>query len=185
MPLPFAFPVGFVIGLTLAWLARVELARSEVPLVLARPFFVAAAFGGLVFAPVVAYFVALHGDWAYLYLVRSSRVPSAVDLALVVAAAGCIPLGLALGAPWAMARRATALSALGGALGLVVLTAAVVLGRRLSVSASHAQFHAGFGVMPAPATSLGRAILLAWLALLAGYGWSARMLHPGASKRGT
>src|SRR5258705_10681645 len=96
MPLPLALPFALACGLTLAWVARAELARSEVPLVLARPFLVALGLGAIVFAPVVGYFVALHGDWAYLYLVRSGRVPSAVDLLLVVVAALQVPLGFAI-----------------------------------------------------------------------------------------
>src|SRR4029079_14589911 len=107
MPLPFAFPLGLVLGMTLAWLARAELARSEVPLVLARPFLISLGLGTIVFAPVVGYFAALHGDWAYLYLVRWSGVPSAVDLLLVVLAALTIPLGFAIATPWAIARRGT------------------------------------------------------------------------------
>src|SRR5262249_34775178 len=99
MPLPLALPIGLLIGMSLAWLARVELARSEVPLVLARPFLVAAGLGAIVYAPVVAYFVTLHGDWAYLYLVRFTRIPSAVDLALVVVAGAQVPLGFALASP--------------------------------------------------------------------------------------
>jgi hypothetical protein len=107
MPLPFALPVGLLLGMTLAWVARAELARSEVPLVLARPFLVALGLGVTVFAPVVGYFAALHGDWAYLYLVPWSRVPSAVDLVLVLVAALQVPLGFAIGTPWAIAKRGT------------------------------------------------------------------------------
>src|SRR5690242_6226910 len=109
MPLPMSLPIGLLIGMSLSWLARSELARSELPLLLARPFLVAAALGAIVYAPIVAYFVAMHGDWAYLYLVRFSRVPSAVDLTLVVLAALQIPLGFALATPWAIAKRGPAL----------------------------------------------------------------------------
>lgn len=177
MPLPLALPIGLLIGMSLAWLARAELARSEVPLALARPFLVALALGLIVYGPVVGYFVAMHGDWAYLYLVRVSRIPSAVDLTLVVLAASQVPLGFALFAPWARAKRG--LSMLKGALaiGAVVVVGCVIASRRLSVSASYAQFHTGFGLTPLGKTSLGRGVLLSWVALLAGYGWSARVLR--------
>lgn len=177
MPLPFAYPVGLVIGMSLAWLGRVELARSEVPLVLARPFLVALALGLLVYAPVVAYFVAMHGDWAYLYLVRFGRVPSAVDLALVLAAAAHVPLGLALATPWALSRRGPALLKAGGAVGLLLLALSALAARRLSISASFTQFHEGFGVMPIAKTPLGRGVLLSWVALLAAFALSAHALR--------
>lgn len=177
MPLPLALPIGLLIGMSLAWLARVELARSEVPLVLARPFLVAAALGSIVYAPVVAYFVAMHGDWAYLYLVRVSRIPSAIDLALVLLAAAQVPLGFALASPWAMAKRGPALLKVGVVIGALLFAGCIVGARRLAVSASYAQFHGGFAVMPLGKTPLGRAVLLSWVALLAGYGWTVHVLR--------
>ncbi len=177
MPLPLALPVGLLIGISLAWLARLELARSEVPLVLARPFLVALGMGFLVFGPVVGYSVALHGDWAYLYLVRFNQMPSAIDLALVVVASAMVPLGFALATPWAMAKRGPALFKLSAAIAAVLVIACAIGARRLSVSASYAQYHASFGVMPLGRTPLGRGVLLSWLALVAGYGWSLHLLR--------
>ncbi len=177
MPLPFAMPIGLILGVSLAWLARVELARSEVPLVLARPFLVAVGFGGIVYAPVVAYFLVRYGDWAYLFLLRQAEIPSAVDLALLLVAALQLPLGFAIAAPWAIAKRGPALLKMGAAAGAVVLVLCVVGARRLAVSASYAQYHAGFGVVPLGKSPLGRAVLLSWVVLLASYAWSARVLR--------
>ena len=177
MPLPLAIPVGLLLGMTLAWLARAELARSEVPLLLARPFLIALGLGAVVFAPVVGYFAAWHGDWAYLYLVRWSRVPSAVDLLLVVFAALQVPLGFAIAAPWAIAKRGTRLlRVMAIATGLLVIACAV-FARRLSVSASFAQYHGGFGGAPLGRSPLGRGILLSWIAVALGYAWSVHALR--------
>lgn len=177
MPLPFAFVLGFVLGGSLAWLARAELARSEVPLLLARPFHVAVAFGFTVFAPVAGYFLAWHGDWAYLYLVRSARIPSAVDLALALAAGAQVPLGFALAAPWAIAKRGTALAKLAGVFSFVLLLAAVACARRLATDASFAQYHGEFGMVPLGKSSLGRGVLLSWIAIAAAYAWSLRLVR--------
>ena len=125
----------------------------------------------------LAYFVTMHGDWAYLYLVRFSRIPSAVDLALVCLAAAQVPLGFALASPWAIAKRGPALLKVGAVLGALLVVACIVAARRLSVSASYAQYHAGFGVVPLGQSPLGRGVLLSWVALLAGYGWSAHVLR--------
>ena len=175
--MPFALPLGLILGLTLAWLARNELARSEVPLVLARPFLVAVGLGVLVYAPVVGYFLWFHGDWAWLYLVRTSRIPSAVDLGVVLVAAASVPVGFAGAVPFASGKRGAPLVKVGAGLGGVVVVAGVLVARRLAVSASYTQFHAGFGVLPASHTSLGRGILLSWLTLLLAYGWSANVLR--------
>lgn len=177
MPLPFAIPVGLLLGMTLAWAARAELARSEVALILARPFLVAVAFGAIVFAPVVGYFAALHGDWSYLYLVPWNRVPSAVDLFLVLVAAAALPLGFAIAAPWAIAKRGTrVLKVTAGALAVLV-AACAVLARRLAVSASFAQFHGGFGGVSTSGSPLGRGVLLSWIALALAYAWSLHALR--------
>jgi hypothetical protein len=177
MPLPFAIPVGLILGMTLAWVARAELARSEVPLVLARPFLVALGLSAIVFGPVVGYFAALHGDWTYLYLVRWGRVPSAVDLLLVVVAALQVPLGFAIATPWAIAKRGTRILQVNAAVATVLVVACAVFARRLAVSASFAQYHGGFGGVPIGRSPLGRGILLSWLALAAAYAWSLHALR--------
>jgi hypothetical protein len=182
MPLWFALPVGLALGLSLAWIARADLARSEVPLVLARPFLVAAGLGALVYAPIVGYFAALHGDWSYLYLVRWNAVPSAVDLLLVLLAGGSVPAGFALATPWAIAKRGTLLLQVGGAIAVVVLVLAAVLSKRLAVSATYTQYHAGFGVVPIGRSPLGRGLLASWIALAAAYAWTAWALRSAKTR---
>jgi hypothetical protein len=163
--------------MTLAWLGRAELARSEVALVLTRPFLIAVGLGSLVFGPAVGYFAAWHGDWAYLYLVRASRVPSAVDLLLVTCAAAQVPLGFALAAPWAVARRRTHLFQVVASIGGGLVIGCGIFARRLSVSASFAQYHAGFGSLPLERSPLGRGILLSWIAMALAFAWSLHALR--------
>ncbi len=177
MPLLLSIPVGLLFGVALAWIARAELARYESPLLLARPFVVALGFGLLVFGPVVGAFVALHGDWAYLYFVRWSRVPSALDLALAAFAGLQVPLGFAAAAPWAIAKRGNRLARVAAVLGVLLVAAGVVFARRLGVSASYAQYHGGFGAVPLGKSPLGRAILLSWLALAIAVSWTVHVLR--------
>ena len=177
LPLPLALPVAWLIGLSLAWSARAELARSEVALVLARPFLVAAAFGAIVLGPVVGYFVALHGDWAYLYVTSWARIPSALDLLLVVFAAAQVPLAFALTAPWAAAKRGPLFVRASAVVLLVIVVLCVVFFRRLGASATYAQYHGGFGTAAIGKSSLGRGVLSSWTALLAGWGWAIHVLR--------
>ena len=177
VPLPLALPLAWLIGLSMAWSARAELARSEVPLLLARPFLVAAAFGAIVFGPVLGYFVALHGDWAYLYVVRWSRVPSAVDLLLVTFVAAQIPLAFALTAPWAAAKRGPLFIRTSAVVLALLAVLCVVFFHRLAASATYAQFHGGFGTAAIGKSSLGRGVLSSWTALLAGWGWAIHVLR--------
>lgn len=177
VPLLLALPVAWLIGLSLAWSARAELARSEAPLVLARPFLVAAAFGAIVLGPVVGYFVALHGDWAYLYLVRWSRVPSAIDLVFVTFISAQVPLAFAATASWAAAKRGPLFVRVSAAVLFVAVVLCAVFFRRLAASATYAQFHGGFGTAAIGKSSLGRGVLSSWTALLAGWGWAIHVLR--------
>lgn len=174
MPAPFGPLVGIALGALFAWLARGELGREERPLVTTPAFSTVCAFAILVFTPVQAYFIALHGDWAWLYLAPAARVPSAAELALVLFAAGSIPLAFAVAAPSAIARHPTRLVAFAA----VPLGVAALLGfafaRRLALSGSYAQVHGGFGTEPIGASALGRGVALAGVALLCGVGWTAR-----------
>lgn len=177
MPAPFAFLVAFVLGATLAWFARVELARSEAPLVLARPFAIAGGLAVFVFAPVIGYFVAFHGDWAYLYLVEFRRVPSAVDLLLVVLATAQIPIGFAIAAPLARSKQSSRLLVLVAILLAMLTVVSVVAMRRLGTSASFTHFHKGFGAVPIGRSPLGRTVLLAWAVLAAAYAWAVHAVR--------
>ena len=179
MPLPLALPLSLIAGASLAWMARSELSRSEVPLLLARPFLVALALGLAIVLPVLGWFVAFHGDWAYLYAVDAARIPSAVDLVLATTAALGVPLGFALAAPHAVARRATRLLSGGAALAGLVALACVIASRRLGTSATHAQWSGGFGLLPIGQSPLGRAVLASWAALAAGYGWATLAVRSG------
>ncbi len=182
MPVPLSLPVGLLLGISLAWLARGELARSDVPLVLARPFLLACSLGLFAMAPVVGYFAALHADWAWLYLVRDGRVPSAVDLAAALLAGGAVPIGFAITAPWAIARRSTRVVQLSAGLAALLLVLALIFMRRLSVSATYTQFHGGFGVVPIGKSALGRGVLASWIALAAAYAASAYGLRGPRSR---
>jgi hypothetical protein len=162
LPLLFAPAVALIIGIGLAWSSRDALVQRETALVTTRGFTTTIALACFVFAPVCGYFAAFHGDWTYLYLIGSSRVPSAVDLALVLLASAAIPLGFVVGAPAARTRRPERIL------------------RRLGVSASYAQFHGDFGQSAIDKSPLGQGVLVAWIALALGVGWAFRTVRRGA-----
>jgi hypothetical protein len=112
VPIAFAPLFGLALGAILAWIAAPELARVEGPVVASRPFAVVAAFAGLVWFPAVGYFVAFHGDWSYLYVVPWQRVPSAIDLGLVLLAGATVVGGFWLAVPPVRKRRSGPLVAM-------------------------------------------------------------------------
>jgi hypothetical protein len=176
MPVPFAPLVSLALGAALAWIAAPELVRDEGPIVASRPFAVVVAFAGLVWVPVVGYFVAFHGDWSYVYLVPWSDVPSAVDLGLVLLAGAAVVGGFSLAVPFIRKRR------WGPVVGAIVLPGALAVAgftlaaRRLAVSGTYAQFHGGFGTESIGASTLGRGVLIMGVVLVLAVAWTVRAL---------
>ena len=176
MPIAFAPLIGLALGAALAWIAAPELVRVDGPVIACRPFAVVTAFAGLVWLPVVAYFVAFHGDWSYLYVVAWQRVPSAVDLGLVLLAATTVVGGfwLAVG-PLRTRRLGLVVALVVAPVSLAVAGTVLSLGR-LAVSGSYAQFHGDFGTEPISASVLGKGVLLMSLVLVLGVAWTVRAL---------
>jgi hypothetical protein len=165
------------LGVAFAWVARAELSRADARLLETRGLRIVIGFAALVFAPVAAYFALFHGDWAYLYLVAWRRVPSAVDLALVGAAAASVVGGFATAAPFARAGKLPVLAGLFGTPTVILVLLVLALQKRLGTSASFAQFHGGFGTQPITQTELGRGMLMMLAVLALGTAWCVRLLR--------
>ncbi len=179
VPILLAPLAGFFLGVTFAWLARVELGRVDAPVVATRPFNVVVGFAGLVYGPLVGYFVVFHGDWTYGYMTPWRRVPSAVDLAVVLFAGATVLFGMAASAHAARARRLEVVAWLGVVPALFSAGLLAWGAKRLAVSATYAQYHGGFGVLPIASSALGRGVLLMAVVLAAGIAWTVRALARG------
>jgi hypothetical protein len=177
MPLPLAALVALSLGALFAHVARAELTQTDAPIVSSRAMAIVVAFAGFVVLPAVAYFAAFHGDWAYMYFIAWRRVPSAIDLAVVLACAALVPAGFLLVAPLARAkRREVVMAMIAGPAALAALLA-LVLQHRVGTSATFAQFKLGEGVQPIARAALGRAVLVA-IAIATGAAlWAVRLLR--------
>jgi hypothetical protein len=182
VPVPFAPLVGFALGASFAWIAAPELTRDEGPIVASRPFSIVAAFAALVWLPVVGYFVAFHGDWAYLYVVRWRRVPSAIDLGLALIAGAAVLGGFWVAVDPVRKRRFGPVVAMIVAPGTLAIAGLTLAARRLAVSGTYAQFHGDFGTEPIGASLLGKAVLLMGVVLALAVAWTARALARAASE---
>jgi hypothetical protein len=176
MPIPFAPLVGLALGAALAWIAAPELSRDDGPIVASRSFAVIVAFATLVWLPAVGYFVAFHGDWAYLYVVPWQRVPSAIDLGLVLVAGAAVVGGFCLAVPPVRKRRIGPVVALVITPATVSVAALTLAARRLAVSGTFAQFHGDFGTEPIAASTLGKGVLLMAVVVAVGIAWTVYSL---------
>jgi hypothetical protein len=176
MPIAFAPLLGLALGVVLAWVAGPELARVDGPVVASQPFAVVAAFAGLVWLPVVGYFVAFHGDWSYLYVVPWQSVPSAVDLGLVLLAGAAVVAGFWAAVPPVKKRRSGVVVAMAVAPLTAALVGLALAARRLAVSGSYAQFHGEFGTEPIGASPLGRGVVLMGVVVTLAVAWTVRAL---------
>lgn len=176
MPIAFAPLIGLALGGALAWVAAPELVRIDGPVVASRPFAVVTAFAGLVWLPIVGYFVAFHGDWSYLYAVAWQRVPSAVDLGLVLLAGATVVAGFWLAVRPVRTRRFGPVIALVVAPATLAVLGLLVSLRRLGVSGTYAQYVGDFGTEPIGSSVLGKSVLLMDVLLVVAVAWTVRAL---------
>ena len=134
------------------------------------------AFACFVWMPAMGYFVAFHGDWAYLYWVPWRKVPSAIDVGLVLSSAAAVVLGFWLAVGPARKRHFGPVVAMTAGPSGVALVALPLVARRLAVSATYAQFHGDFGTEPIGASLLGKGVLLMGILVAAGIAWTVRSL---------
>jgi hypothetical protein len=134
------------------------------------------AFTALVFAPIVAYFVAFHGDWSYVYAVAWRRVPSALDFALVLIGGGSVPLGFVTAAPIVRKRKTSAVATAVVVPAALALALLALTARRLAWSATYAQFHGDFGAEPLAESALGRGVLWMGIVLALAIAWCVRAM---------
>jgi len=174
VPIVFAPFIGLSLGAAFGWVAGPELARTEGPVVLTPAFAVVVAFAGLVWLPMVGYFVLFHRDWSYLYL--APRHPSAIDLALAMLSAVCVmACFLAVARPARKRRLGPVLVATGVPVALA-LAALPFVARRLLVSGTYAQFHGDFGTEPIGASLLGKGVLVMGAIVALAVAWTVRSL---------
>lgn len=176
MPIAFAPFFGLALGAALAWLAAPELMRIDGPIVACRPFAVVTAFAGFVWLPVVGYFATFHGDWSYLYVIAWQRIPSAIDLGLVLLAGATVVGGFWLSVAPLRTRKLGPVIALVVAPVTVAVVGLLLAARRLAVSGTYAQFHGDFGTEPIGASVLGKGVLVMMTVLALGLAWTVRSL---------
>ncbi|MGA2447413.1 MAG: hypothetical protein ABTD50_01915 [Polyangiaceae bacterium] len=176
MPIVVAPFLGFALGAFLAWVAAPSVARDQGPLMMSRPFVIVAFFAACAWLPISGYFLAFHGDWSYLYLVSWQRVPSAIDLGLVLLATAAVVGGFSAAARPVRRRRFDAVAALVLAPIAVTLVVLGTASRRLSISGTYAQYHGDFGTQPIASSVLGTGLLFMDCVLLAAIGWTTYWL---------
>jgi hypothetical protein len=174
VPAPVAPLLGLALGALFAWAASDELAKGQKFGFESRSLVAAALFGLLVLAPIGAYFLTVHRDWAYAYLIDARRLPEILDPALVLLDAASVPIGFVLASSAARTHRFAAVAkiltvSLGAATVFVFATF-----QRLSVQATYAQFHGDFGTQPIGGSPLGYGLLTMTVLLVLATLWTLR-----------
>jgi hypothetical protein len=178
MPAPLAPFIGFALGVAFAWWSRDELARSQaVAGIGSRSLVIVTLFATIVFAPIGAYFLAFEADWSYAYFIDTRRIPSALQLALVLVDAASVPIGFVVAASYARSKKLVPVLTLGTSPAVLVLVCIALTAGRLGIQASYAQFHGDFGTRPVAGSSLGYALLWMDALLVLGALWTTRQVQ--------
>jgi len=171
--------VGFALGAALAWLGRREGERVDERSHGARVG-VAALFALLVMAPVCAYFLIFTPDWAFAYLVDSRKIPSAVELTLVMLTAGAVVVGFIAAERAHKKRSFRALALAAGVPSAIALAEVLIFFPKLRIEGSFHQVESGFGTQSVAGTPLGYAILWMSSMLVLGFVLAVRALSERA-----
>lgn len=177
MPVLIAPWVGLLFGVAFAWMAREELARSERGPLASPASLLPLAFGFLVHGPVAAFFLAYAPDWSLAYLIDSQRVPTIVEMILLLLTTASPTIGYVFSVNSASRREGTHL--LRWAIPLLVLVVALtlVLAPRLGTEANYAQFRGSFGTRSIAGGGLGMSLLWMNTVLFCCAGWVAKSLR--------
>ncbi len=176
MPAPIGPLLGLALGALFAWIAGDGTNRGKGTPTLSETLFVS-LFALLVFAPAAAYYIAFEPDWAYAYLVDSTRRIGALHAAVLLADVASVPLGFVALLRAARGPNFSQLVRLVGAPVLAGSIFVVVLFPRLSVQATYAQFHGDFGTHPVAGGPLGYALIWTTLVVAGAAAWTANALR--------
>lgn len=176
MPAPVGPLLGLALGALFGWIVSENPNRAQAALSMAQLTLVS-LFALLVFAPIAAYFVAFEPDWAYAYLIDAGPRLAALHALVVLADVASVPLGFALVVRSSNGPRGSLLLRMVGAPLLASALFAVVLFPRLSVEATYAQFHGGFGMRPVAGGPLGYAVIWSVLVLGSAAAWTVQALR--------
>jgi hypothetical protein len=176
MPAPTAPLLGLALGGLFAWAAGDGTAHGKHALAL-TPLALVCLFSLGVFTPVAAYFIAFEPDWAYAYLVDSSRRVGALHAATLLADVASVPLGFVLAVRASERAALSMVVRLAGVPLVAVGVFVIILFPRLSVQATYAQFHGDFGTRPVAGGPLGYALIWSGFCLSAAAAWTAYALR--------
>jgi hypothetical protein len=163
-------------GAAFAWMASDGLNRSK-PLLEVAPLALVTLFALAVLAPVAAYFLAFEPDWSYAYLIDTSRRLGVVHAMVLLADVASVPLGFTLAMRSAHGPTLSVLIRLIGGPLLATAVFVVVLFPRLSVQATYAQFHGGFGTRLVAGGPLGYALIWSALVLAGAAVWTGQCVR--------
>jgi hypothetical protein len=166
VPVPLVICCGTLMGLAFARVVQGLLLRGTTAFYASPAFAIVTAYGLLVLGPLGGVTAAIAPDWSLSYLIDSERSPAMLETLCVVAAAISAPGGYLWGAALTTRRRQNILSRhiAGGA--VVALLMCIALWKRMTIQATYAQFHGGFGLQTLEGTELGYVIL--WMLLVLG-----------------
>ena len=103
--------------------------------------------------------MAFEADWSYAYFIDTRRIPSALQLALVLLDAASVPVGFVVGCIARASAQARSLCSRSVRRRLDRADWHRSFRRTPSIQASYAQFHGDFGTRPVAGSSLGYALL--------------------------
>jgi hypothetical protein len=142
LPIPLELSLALLLGTIFAAAARSQFKAGQSPW--GRELYAVLLFEGIIAWPVAIYFLLVHPDWSWLYLVDPNRLSWAISALVLVAHAVLLVGGYLAGYALVHGRRERELGIAMAVFAGAVLIATVLCRGRVLASGTFAEYHAGY-----------------------------------------
>lgn len=178
MPALIAPLAGLLIGVAFHFASSRQLVRAAPGTAIeTRAMLLVLAYTLLLYGPFNAYFLVFATDWAFVYLLDTSRHEALLVSVSLFADVCSVFFGFFFGRRFMKDQTASRLASLLIPTGALFVLFLVGAARRLGALASYAQYHGDFGVKSLGDSSLGYALVWLGSVLVGGTLWTARTLR--------
>ncbi|MCK9522777.1 MAG: hypothetical protein M0R76_06970 [Proteobacteria bacterium] len=181
MTIPMLVVFNMMFGASTAYGARVQIKNLQRPIFYNRYFAVIALFQVLLTLPAGAYFTAFYPDWAWMYLIDTSRTALGIHVMALLASPLAATAGYVIGYFSARSNSDWVTLLFLAFLGLAFAGLFAVAWDKIGYLGTYQQFHHRLNLVPFTQTSLFPSMIIAVLGLFAAAGYTGyRFWHEGA-----
>ena len=171
MTIPGLICINLLVGISMAYCARVQIKNLQRPVFYNRYFTVLLMFQVSLMLPVGVYFNGFYPDWSWMYLVDTRSSPMGLSVMALLGYPFSAAAGYVVGYYSARANVDWLTVLFMSFLGIVVIGLFIVGWSKISMLGTYSQFQNHINLVPISRTSLLPSMLITWAGLLVCWGY--------------